>query len=92
MAYSTVRHEVILALALTKDQIHDADMALALGADEEKVEAAGELRFLLRRKALLETRLAEVDRRIAEHRTLFSWFRQEWFNLKLHVESWIAHG
>jgi hypothetical protein len=92
MAIADVRHEVVLALA----HIHEAQReALALldhGQDNEKVFAAGELDFLGRQEAILGRRLAEIDRRNAEHRTLFSWARQEWFNLMFQVESWIAHG
>jgi hypothetical protein len=92
MAYSTIRHEVVQALAQTNDLIHDAEVLLAMGDDQEKVVAAGELEFLVRQQLMLQARLVEVDERIAAHRTLFSWFRQEWFNLKLQLESWIAHG
>ena len=83
---------MVLALAQTKDLIHDAEVALTRGEDRQKVAAAGELEQLLRLRELLQTRLAEVDRRAANRETLFSWFRQEWFNLRFHLESWIAQG
>jgi hypothetical protein len=93
MALADIRHEVVLALAQTHDAQHDAQALLARGEDAEKVSAAGELDFLERQDALLRARLAEVDRRMADHRdSVFSWFRQEWFNLMLRLESWIARG
>jgi hypothetical protein len=93
MALADIRHEVVLALAQTRDAQHEAEALLARGEDAQKVTAAGELDFLQRQDARLRARLAEVDRRMAERRdSAFSWFRQEWFNLMLHLESWIAHG
>ena len=93
MALADIRHEVVLALAHTHDAQHEAESLLAHGEDAEKVTAAGELDFLQRQDAKLKARLAEVDRRISEHRdSVFGWARQEWFNLMLHLESWIAHG
>jgi hypothetical protein len=92
MALADIRHEVVLALAQTHDAQHDAQALLARGEDAEKVVAAGELDFLSRQDARLHARLAEIDRRTAEGRTTFSWFRQEWFNLMLQIEKWIAHG
>ena len=92
MALAEIRHEVVLSLAQTKEAQREARSFLANGTYLEKVEAAGELDFLSRQKMLLERRLYEIDVRIAERRTMFNWFRQEWFNLMLHCESWIAHG
>ncbi len=92
MALDHIRHEVVLALAQTKDLIREAAMMVRRGDDAERVDAAGELDFLQRQKLMLERRLLEVDRRLAEPETPFRWFRQEWFNLMLHFESWIAHG
>jgi hypothetical protein len=62
------------------------------GEDPQKVRAAGEFEWLVHRRLLLRRRLVELDRRIAEHHTLFSWARQMWFDLMLQFESWIAHG
>jgi hypothetical protein len=92
MALNHIRHEVVLALAQTKDLIREAVMVVQRGDGAERVDAAGELEFLRRQKLMLERRLAEVDRRLAEPETAFRWVRQEWFNLMLHFESWIAHG
>ena len=92
MALADVRHEIVHTLALTEDAEHEARLALANGADEEKVVAAGELDFLMRQRADIRARLVELDGRIAEHRTGFSWFRQQWFSLRLSLASWIAHG
>jgi hypothetical protein len=93
MALADIRHEVVLALAHTHDAQHDARALLDHGEDSERVVAAGDLDFLERQDARLKARLAEVDRRMSEHSdSVFGWFRQEWFNLMLHLESWIAHG
>ena len=93
MALADIRHEVVHALAHIHDAQHDARALLDHGEDAQKVTAAGELDFLQRQDARLKARLAEIDRRMAERRNfVFSWFRQEWFNLMLHLESWIAHG
>lgn len=92
MALVDIRHEIVLSLAQTKEAQREARDALAHGSYLQKVEAAGELDFLSRQKSHLERRLAELDQRIAEHRTLFTWFRQTWFSLMLQFESWIAHG
>ena len=92
MAHAEIRHEIVLALAHTHDAQHDALLAYRDGTDGDRVVAAGELNFLARQEQRLRQRLAEADRRAAEHRTLFSWFRQEWFSLMFHLESWIAHG
>jgi len=92
MAFAEIRHEVILTLARTHDFQREARSLLRRGADDEKVVAAGELDFLDRQEQRLQRRLAEIDRRMAEHRTLFSWPRQTWFSLMFHFESWIAHG
>jgi hypothetical protein len=93
MALADIRHEIVLALAQTHDAEHEAEALLARGLDVEKVAAAGELDFLHRQDARLTSRLAEIDRRMTGRPdSVFSWFRQEWFNLMLQMESWIAHG
>ena len=92
MALADIRHEIVLTIAQTKEAQREARKALAHGSYFEKVEAAGELDFLRRQRSHLDLRLAELDQRIAEHRTLFTWFRQTWFNLMLQFERWIAHG
>ena len=92
MALADIRYQIVLAIAQTKEAQREAQEALAHGSYFEKVEAAGELDFLRRQKAHLERRLAELDQRIADHQTLFTWLRQTWFSLMLQLESWIAHG
>jgi hypothetical protein len=92
MALADIRHEVILALAITLEGEREMRGVRERGADDEKVAAAGELDYLARREAVLRRRLVEIDRRVFQRRTLFSWVRQEWFGLMLNLESWIAHG
>ena len=92
MAIADTRHEILLALAQTDLGLRDAHTTLTMGEDPEKVRAAGELEWLAHQHLLLERRLAECDMLAAQHRTLFAWTRQVWFDLSLHFESWIAHG
>ncbi len=92
MAIADIRREVVLAFAHLHEAQREARALLDRGEDDEKVFAAGELDFLDRQEAMIRRRLAEIDRRMSEHRTAFSGLRQEWFNLKFHIESWIAHG
>jgi hypothetical protein len=92
MALADIRHEVILALAITHEAQREMRAALLQGDDGEKVAAAGELNYLGRRETMLRRRLVEIDRRVFQRRTLFSWVRQEWFGLMLGLENWIAHG
>lgn len=92
MAIADVRHGVVLALAHIHEAQREAKSLVDHGADDERVFAAGELDFLDRQEGMLHDRLADIDWRIAEHRTFLSWARQEWFNLMFHLDNWIAHG
>jgi hypothetical protein len=56
------------------------------------VTAAGEIDFLHRQERMLLDRLERIDRRLTDPPSIVSWMRQEWFNLMLQIESWIAHG
>jgi hypothetical protein len=91
MALDTIRHDVVQTLAQTNELIREARSDWAKGGDADKVKAAGELDCLLRQKAMLQARLTEIDERLTDRRPL-SWLRQEWFNFRLYLESWIAHG
>ena len=73
MAIVDVRHEVVLALAHIHEAQREAKSLVDHGADDERVFAAGELDFLERQEGMLKSRLAEIDWRIAEHRTCLSW-------------------
>ena len=92
MTLDHIRYKTALALAHIKEQIREREAQHDHGADPEKVDAAGELEILHRQRAMLEARMDEIDRRELRRDTLFAWFRQEWFNLRLYFESWIAHG
>lgn len=92
MAIVDVRHEVVLALAHIHEAQREAKSLVDHGEDDERVFAAGELDFLVRQEGTLRGRLADIDWRIAEHRTFLSWARQEWFNLMFQFDSWIARG
>lgn len=92
MSIAEVRQEVRLFLAQTHQAQREASALRANGSDEERVMAAGELSFLARQEEMLLARLAEIEGRAKGRRTLFSWARQAWFDLKLSVEHWIVHG
>ena len=92
MSLEPIRHEVIIAIAQTNEAIRDAQHALTWGSDREKVDAAGELDFLRRHKALMELRLREIEWRMGGNRSVLSTIRQAWFNFMIGFESWIAHG
>jgi hypothetical protein len=92
MALAEVRREVAFTLVLTREALLEAHHELAHGDDFAKVVAAGEIDFLHRQEWRLRERLGRIDRRLAEPPSFVSRLRQEWFNLMLHFESWIAHG
>jgi len=81
-----------MLLAQAKLKIADAQTLLANGADRERVDAAGELSLLARQRDVLQQRLAEIDRRPDAPETVYQWLKEELFNLRLGIESWIAHG
>lgn len=91
MSMPLIRGEVRAMLAQANHQIAVAEAALAGASDRAKIEAAGELAFLKRQKETLEQRLKEIDRAPAASETLFQWIREEWFNLTLRLQNWVAH-
>ncbi|HEY3797134.1 MAG TPA: hypothetical protein VGL58_02190 [Caulobacteraceae bacterium] len=92
MSLVDVRREVAFALAQTRELLIEARYDLIHGEDFVKVTAAGEIDFLHRQERMLLDRLERIDRRLTDPPSIVSWMRQEWFNLMLQFESWIAHG
>jgi hypothetical protein len=61
MSIAAIKQEVARFVAQAKEQVHEAEKALASGADEEKVAAAGRLEFYKAEQAAFEARLAELE-------------------------------
>jgi len=93
LALDNIRHEVGMMLADVNERLAEAERQLSRGTPSEKVNAAGELSFLQRQKETIEDRVKEIDAASeGASETLFRWVKEEVFNLKLRVESWIAGG
>jgi len=88
-----IRHEVGMMLADVNEKLAEAEIQLSRGSPIEKVKAAGELSFLRRQREMIEDRVKEIDAAPeGASETLFRWVKEEVFNLKLRLESWIAGG
>ena len=93
MALDNIRHEVGMMLADVNEKLAEAEIQLSRGSPIEKVKAAGELSFLRRQREMIEDRVKEIDAAPeGASETLFRWVKEEVFNLKLRLESWIAGG
>jgi hypothetical protein len=92
MSLSTIRQEVAMILEETDKQIRQAEADLAKGSYSQKVHAAGELSFLRGQHDQVIQRLKSIDGMPEASETLFQWIKEEAFNLKLRIESWIANG
>ena len=93
MALDNIRHEVGMMLAELNEKLAQSERQLSQGTPSEKVNAAGELSFLRRQKETIEDRVKEIDAAPdGASDTLFRWVKEEVFNLKLRLESWVAGG
>lgn len=61
MSIAAIKQEVARFVAQARDQVHQAEKALAGGTDEEKVAAAGRLAFYRSEQAAFEARLRELE-------------------------------
>lgn len=91
MSMPNIRRDVSLMLDQANRQIADAEIKLSRGGDREKAHAIGELVFLKRQKETLEQRLKEIEDHPEANETMFQWIKEEWFNLTLRLEQWIAN-
>lgn len=91
MSMPVIRAEVAKMLAHANHEIALAESDLVHAGDRRRVQAAGELAFLKHQKEMLEHRLNEIDSHPGASETVFEWIREEWFNLSLRLESWVAH-
>ena len=93
MALDNIRHEVGMMLAEVNEKLAESERQLSQGTPSEMVNAAGELSFLRRQKETIEDRVKEIDAAPdGASETLFRWVKEEVFNLKLRLESWVAGG
>jgi hypothetical protein len=90
MPMTVIKGEVAMMLRQASQQIAEAEAKLASGTYGEKVHAAGELAFLKRQKETLDLRLEEIENHPEASETLFQWIKEEWFNLTLRLDNWIA--
>jgi predicted nucleic acid-binding Zn-ribbon protein len=72
-----------MMLSQLNEQAADAEKQLAGGSYREKVDAAGELAVLKRRRDTIENRFKELSRNHAESDNMISIIREELFNLSL---------
>jgi hypothetical protein len=74
-------------------RLAEAEGQLAKGTFRQKVDAAGELSFLRGQKEMIEARMKVINSAPANAtETPLRWLKEEVFNLKLRLESWIAGG
>jgi hypothetical protein len=93
MPLEHIRHEVRLMLDDVNYRLAEAERQLATGTLRGRVDAAGELVFLRDRKAIVETRLKEIEALPASaSETPWRWLKEELFNLKVQLQSWVAGG
>lgn len=93
MALDHIRHEASMMLSDVNARLADAEGQLAKGTFRQKVNAAGELSFLRGQKEMIEARMKVIDTAPAdEAETPLRWLKEEVFNLKLRLNSWIVGG
>ena len=93
MALDHIRHEVSMMLSDVDERLAEAEGRLAKGTLSQKVDAAGDLTFLRGQKEMIGARLKRVDAApTTAAETPLRWLKEEVFNLKLRLESWMAGG
>ncbi|MBA3811969.1 MAG: hypothetical protein H0X27_10095 [Caulobacteraceae bacterium] len=92
MSVAAIRFEVVRCLAQAKEHVHDAEVQLASGSDDQKIKAAGQLEFYKHQQAALEARIAQLDR-CPENpmENLIQGIKKEWLVQKQMFEEW-SHG
>jgi hypothetical protein len=88
-----IRKEVGMMLDDVNARLAEAEHLSAQGTLAQKVDAAGELSFLRGQKDMIVARMKVLDGASANAaETPLRWLKEEIFNLKLRLESWIAGG
>jgi hypothetical protein len=90
MSLEPIRTEVRWLLALTNEEIREAEWTRAHDSGVARVRAAGELVHLRRHQAALRDRMHELDAwRDDAASTVVQWFRENWMILMYRMQSWI---
>jgi hypothetical protein len=88
MSVEAIRTEVERLLAQADERVRRAEALRLEGADEEKVEAAGQLTWLVRRRDDLTTRLDELNHTPGGS-TVGQWFKEDWMLLIQRLDAFI---
>ncbi len=85
MSNESIRDEVQRLLAQADEKVRHAEGLYAQGSDAQKVQAAGQLVFLKKRKAELEARMAELDQgpRVGQ------WLKEDWMVLMHRLDAFL---
>lgn len=93
MPTSSLRRGIEPVLNRIEERILAAEGRLAAGSPRERVAAAGELEFLKRQKAALESRLADLENRPeGAWERAREWLHEEAGMLEGRVEAWLARN
>ena len=79
-----------MMLSQVREHVADAEKQLAGGDYREKVDAAGELVVLKRRRDMIENRLIEISRTHPESDNMISTIGEELFNLLLGFRQFLS--
>jgi hypothetical protein len=88
MSVEAIRTEVERLLAQANERIRRAEALRLEGADEDKVEAAGQLTWLRRQRDDLSARLDELDHTPGGS-TVAQWFKEDWMLLIQRLDAFI---
>jgi hypothetical protein len=93
VSLDNIKREVGMMAADVDFRMAEAQRSYVHGDDRAKVAAAGDLVWLKAQKAMLDVRmreLAAMPETAAED--AWQWLKEQWFNLMLRLDSWLAHG
>jgi hypothetical protein len=91
LALNNIKHEVDSMLADVNWRVASAERRLAVGGEAEKTAAARELAVLRPQQQALVKRAREVNAAPADaNEGILEWAREEWFNLMLQWNAWMA--
>jgi hypothetical protein len=91
MSVEPLKTEVRGLLAQADEKVRRAEHLYAQGADEQKVEAAGQLVSLKRQKIELEARMAELDRAPGAGGSVArQWLKEDWMLLMNRLDAFVG--
>ncbi len=85
MSNESIRLEVQRLLAQADEKVRHAEALYAQGSDAQKVQAAGQLVFVKKRKAELEARMAELD----QGPGVGQWLKEDWMVLMQRLDGFL---